>query len=161
MQRLPEVQDAKDLMNEAMEWSTFKWLFEKSRVRKTADRANAALDHLNRSVKARWSDEVKATYKHLSAKTAARKREKKEPQEEAAKSELELLLDKVIAADNAARQARMDAEETFDEAEKQMSTSLAREGCKKAIHSWVLHEKAIRSAEAILAKSHTTQQAPH
>ena len=31
-----------------------------------------------------------------------------------------------------------------------MSSDLAREGCKKAIHSWELHEKAIRKAEAIM-----------
>jgi hypothetical protein len=41
MRKLPEVQHAKELMTEAMDWSTFKWLFEKSRVRQTADRANA------------------------------------------------------------------------------------------------------------------------
>jgi hypothetical protein len=44
----------------------------------------------------------------------------------------------------------MDAEETFDEAERQLSTSLAREGCRKAIQSWELHEKAIRRAEALV-----------
>jgi len=63
MHKLPEVEEAKDLMNEALDWSTFKWLFEKPRVRKTADLANAALDHLNRAVKARWSDEFKAIYR--------------------------------------------------------------------------------------------------
>jgi hypothetical protein len=42
----------------------------------------------------------------------------------------------------------MDAEHTFDEAERLLSTSLAREGCQKAIRSWDLHEKAIRRAEA-------------
>ena len=29
--------------------------------------------------------------------------------------------------------------------------SLAREGCRKAIHSWDLHEKAIRRAEDLLS----------
>jgi hypothetical protein len=44
----------------------------------------------------------------------------------------------------------MDAEATFDLAEKQLSTSMAREGCRKAIHSWELHEKAIRKAETLI-----------
>jgi len=54
----------------------------------------------------------------------------------------------VKEADDQAHHARMDAERTFDEAERRLSTSMAREGCKKAIHSWDLHEKAIRRAEA-------------
>lgn len=147
MRKLAEVQEAKQIMNDAMDWSAFKWLFEKPRVRKAADQANAALDRLNRAVKAQWSDEVKATYKQLSA--ATRRPEKDKPQTEANGDPINLLLEKVIEADKAAHRARANAEEAFDEAERQMSTSLAREGCKKAIHSWELHEKAIRKAEAI------------
>jgi hypothetical protein len=52
--------------------------------------------------------------------------------------------------DDEAYRARMDAEKTFDDAEKQLSTSLAREGCRKAIFSWDLHEKAIRKAETLI-----------
>ena len=44
MRKLLEVQQAKELMNEAKDWSVFKWLFEKPRVRETADLANDALD---------------------------------------------------------------------------------------------------------------------
>jgi hypothetical protein len=44
----------------------------------------------------------------------------------------------------------MDAEDTFDEAEKKLSTRLAREGCRKAIDSWDLHEQAIRKSEAAI-----------
>ncbi len=40
---------------------------------------------------------------------------------------------------------------TFDEAEKQLSTSLAREGCRKAIQSWDLHEAAIHKAKAVIS----------
>lgn len=151
MRKLPEVQEAKELMNEGMGWSSFKWLYEKPRVRKTADRANAALDRLERAVKAKWSDEAKETYKKLSSKTAgAARRLEKDPQPpESIDSQPGLLVEKVVEADLAAHRARMDAEETFDKAEKQMSTSLAREGCKKAIHSWELKEKAIRRAEAV------------
>jgi len=153
MHKLPEVEEAKELMNEAMGWSTFRWLFEKPRVRKTADRANAALDHLNRAVKARWSDECKAIHKKLSGKAAAIQQSPEKGQVEPSSAEIELLIEKVIQADRAAHRARMSAEDTFDEAEKQMSTSLAKEGCKKAIHSWELHEKAIRNAEAVAKKS--------
>ncbi len=73
MHKLPEVQEAKELMNQAKDWSVLRWFFEKPRVRQTADRANAALDRLNRTVKSRWSDEVKATYKTLNKPGAARR----------------------------------------------------------------------------------------
>ena len=61
-----------------------------------------------------------------------------------------LLAKKIKESDDEAYRARMDAEETFDKAEKQLSTALAREGCRKAIHSWDLHEKAIRKAESVI-----------
>jgi len=155
MRKLPEVQDAKDLMNEAMEWSSFKWLFEKSKVRQTADRANDALDHQNRAIKARWSNEVKTAFKKLSAsKHAPGQHVEDNHQPGGANSDLGLLIVEIIKADEAAHRARMKAEEAFEEAERQMSTSLAREGCKKAIHSWELHEKATRKAEALAAAGH-------
>lgn len=151
MRKLQEVQEAKELMNKAMEWSAFKWLFEKSRVRETADRANAVLERLERSVKSHWSEEMKAVYKHASAKHShAERLESGEAQPNGSiDSEMMLLIGKLKATDEAARRARNDAETIFDEAEKKMSTTLAREGCKKAIHSWELHEKAIRQAEAV------------
>ena len=68
---------------------------------------------------------------------------------ERADSDLISLLKKVKDADDEAHDARMDAEATFDEADRQMNLSLAREGCGKAILSWELHEKAIRRAEAV------------
>ena len=151
MRKLPEVQRAKELMNEAIAWSVFKWMFEKPRVRETADRANDALDRLERTVKSHWSDEAKAAFKKLSGKTSGTTRGQKKGEQapQSTDPQVTLLLEKVRDADDAARRARMDAEKTFDEAERQLSTSLAREGCKKAIHSWELHEKAIRNAEAV------------
>ena len=104
MQNLPVVQEAKKLMNEAKGWSRFRWLFEKPRVRETADQANAALDRLNRAVKARWSDEVKATYKKLSRSDAAPDPAATQP--ESINAHLALLLANVIEADHAARRAR-------------------------------------------------------
>ena len=67
-----------------------------------------------------------------------------------AKGDAKLIAKKVKEADDEAYRARQDAENTFDEAERQMSTSLAREGCRKAIHGWELHEKAIQKAEAVI-----------
>ena len=148
MDKLPEVEAAKALMTEAMSWSVMKWLREKKTVRKTADRANAALDQLSAAVKARWSDGLKNAYEKLAEQSAndrvpGRHKKLAEVDSEAASAAL-----KVKEADDEAYRARMDAEETFDEAERQLSTSLAREGCRKAIHGWDLHEKAIRKAES-------------
>jgi hypothetical protein len=165
MRKLVEVQEAKALMNEAMDWSVFTWLFEKSRVRKTADQAVAALEVSERAVKARWSPEVKAAYK-LTAKAAkaARKGQTEPKQEQTVDPAILLLVEKVVDADDAAERLRVDAENTFDEAERQLSVTLAREGCRKAIHSWSLREKAIRRAEAVVDALHvetTTLSLPH
>ena len=151
MEKLPVVEAAKALMNEAMTWSVMKWLREKKMVRKTADQANAALDQLSQTVRGRWPKEIRAAYESLaaqSAKTATRP----QPSTTPPGNELEasLIARKSKESDDEAYRARMEAEESFDKAEKQLSTGLAREGCRKAIHSWELHEKAIRKAEAII-----------
>ena len=151
MRKLAEVQEAKELMNQAIDWSVFKWMFEKPRVRETADRANDALDRLERTVKARWSDELKTALRELSGRGGRHQKSQQLPQ--TTDPEIKLLAEKIKDADDAARRAKMDAEETFDEAERKLSTSLAREGCKKAIHSWELHERAIRKAEAAMESS--------
>jgi hypothetical protein len=152
MERIPEVETAKGLMSEAVAWSVMKWLREKKRVRKTADQANAALDQLNQAVKDRWPDVVRVAYKTLVAQTSGNATIPSPPAPPSLTIDPQLRLNanKVKEADDAAYRARMDAEETFDQAEKQLSTSLAREGCRKAIQSWELHEKAIRKAEALL-----------
>lgn len=144
MPKLPEVEEAKALMTEAMEWSVFTWLFRKSTVRKTADRANATLDKLNRSIKSRWSGEVKAAYKQLAAK--GRGSDESAP---GVDPEIVRFVKGVREVDLAARRARQHAEDLFAEAERQMNTGLAREGCKKAIHQWELDEKAIRRAQSV------------
>jgi hypothetical protein len=150
MSKLHEVEEAKALMIEAMDWSVFRWLFEKGRVRETADQANAALDKLNHAVKSRWTSEVKSAYKELTTKAGPRR--SGEPVPKTINPEVMLLVKKVKEADDAAHRARMDAEDTFDEAERQLNTDLAREGCQKAIHQWELDEKAIRRAEAVSGK---------
>lgn len=152
MRKLAEVEKAKDLMHEAMEWSAFNWLFKKSTVRETADQAKAALDRLERAVKARWTDEVKAAYERLTAKPgkAAVERQKDQQQPQTIDPQILVLVAKVVDADNAAESAGIDAANTFGEAERQWCISLAQEGCNKAIHAWALREKAIRKAEGMM-----------
>lgn len=141
MQKLNEVEAAKALMNEAMGWSVMKWLREKKTVRKAADVANAALDRLSEALKAQWNESIRAAYDALGSSNGKAKTMDRQAG---------IIAKKVKDADDEARRARQDAEETFDKAERLMSTSLAREGCRKAILSWELHEKAIRQAETAL-----------
>ena len=147
MRKLSQVEEAKALMNEAVDWSVFRWLFGKRRVRETADEANAALDRLNHDIKSRWKREIATAYQNL-AKDGRVWR----AQSHASDCDPEILLfaKKVKEADDAAHRARMIAETTFDKAERQLSSDLAREGCRQAIHSWELQEKAIRLAETAL-----------
>lgn len=152
MDKLPEVETAKTLMNEAMAWSVMRWLREKKRVRKAADQANAALDQSSQAVRERWPDRIRAAYEALVAQAPgapSAPRPQKAPLP-AIDPEATLIASKSKEIDDEAYRARMDAEEAFDQAERQLSTRLAREGCRKAIHSWDLHEKAIRKAEGLI-----------
>jgi len=151
MEKLPAVETAKALMTEAMTWSVMKWLREKKRVRRTADLANAALDQASQAIRERWPEAVRTAYDALVAQkpgTVSAPRQ----QAVAVKTDpaAALTASKSHDADDEAYRARMDAEKAFDDAERQLSTSLAREGCRKAIHSWDLHEKAIRKAEVLI-----------
>ena len=143
--KLSEVQAAKLLMNEAVNWSVMRWLREKKRVRATADEANAALDRLRHSIGQQWGEDVKAAYLATANENGAKKGAPKD------NGDVIRLAVQIKRADDEARHARMDAEATFDKAEKQLSTSLAREGCRKAILSWELHERAIRLAETAIS----------
>jgi hypothetical protein len=156
MRKLQEVREARELMNEALDWSVFKWMFEKPRVRETADIANEALDRLERSVKAQWCDQLKSAYTELTPRPA-RRNHKNHQAPQLIAQEIKLLVEKIKEADDVARHARIDAEDTFDEAERLLSVGLAQEGCQKAIRAWELHEKAIRKAETAIemAKSET------
>jgi hypothetical protein len=149
VRKLPEVEEARALMTEAMEWSVFTWLFRKSTVREVADAANAALDKLNKTTKSHWNDDIKAAYK------AQGKDDKADPHSPA-NPEIQQFVQKVKHADDAARRARQEAEDAFAEAERQVNTDLAREGCRKALHQWELDLKAIRCAEAAPASAKTT-----
>jgi hypothetical protein len=142
MQRLTEVEKAKALMIEAMDWSVVKWLWEKKRVREAADRANEALDQLSTRTRLLWPEALRAAYAVLGDDSHSGT----QPDEEVLSA-----VRPVKQADEQAFRARMDAEDTFDRAEKQLSTSLACEGCRKAIDSWKLHEHAIRTAEQLIS----------
>jgi hypothetical protein len=150
MRKLPEVEDAKTLMTEAMGWSVVRWLKEKKRVRKTADLANACLDRLDQEVKARWNDELKAAYSELGGNSGRGAQRPHKQTSQGSDPQVILLAKKLKESDDEAYRVRMDAEDTFDEAEKKLSTRLAREGCRKAIDSWDLHEQAIRMSEAVI-----------
>ena len=150
MEKIPAVETAKSLMTEAVTWSVMKWLREKKTVRKIADQANAALDQLNQAVKSRWPDEIRAAYEALIQHSRNRSCDRNESDLPAGNGQALLTAKKVKEADDQAYNARMDAEQAFNTAEKQLSTALAREGCRKAIRSWELHEKAIRKAETLI-----------
>ena len=140
MRKLTEVEEAKALMNEATEWSVMRWLREKKRVRKAADRADDALDQLVRETKLLWPAELRAAYGALAQDGRGKQTD----------TEIPNAVKHVKRADDEAVRAHIDAEKTFDEAERQLSTGMAREGCRKAIYSWELHEKAIRMAERLI-----------
>lgn len=152
MEKIPAVENAKQLMTEAVAWSVMKWLREKKTVRKMADQANAALDQMNHAIKGRWPAELRGAYEELlkPAGGNGKVRSHHESNSSAANAQTIISARKVKDADEEAKRARMDAEETFNTAEKQLSTTLAREGCRKAIRSWELHERAIRRAEELI-----------
>lgn len=154
MEKIPAVEAAKQLMTEAVAWSVMKWLREKKTVRKAADQANAALDQLNQAAKDRWPNPIKIAYAAVLVHTSTgriKSNGQSESYSQAIDGQLLLTAKKIKEADDEAQRARMDAEQTFDTAEKQLSTALAREGCRKAIRSWELHERAIRKAEALIS----------
>jgi hypothetical protein len=112
------------------------------------------LNQLGEVTRQAWPDRIKTPYEALAAQAtgpAAVHRQQRPPLP-VSNQEAMLIAKKLKESDDEAYRARMDAEETFDKAEKQLSTSLAREGCRKAIHSWDLHERAIRKAQAVISQ---------
>ncbi len=140
---------------EGKEWSIWRWLFEKKRVRTAADAGTAALDEAEKHVKAGWSEDLKRAYREVDAESAAQGDGRNRRQHEKAKAEaknidpaLKEAARRVKEADVEAYEARMDAEATFDQAERSLSGGMAREGAEKALLAYDLREKAIRKAEA-------------
>jgi hypothetical protein len=150
MKKLPAVEDARAIMTEGMDWGVWKWLLEKKRVRIIADKATEALNDAEMNVKAAWSNELKDAYDELLDEEEKAKRTHVKTGKPRRKVDPEILavVRGVKHADDEAENKRLDAEDTFDEAEKRMSTALAREGARKALETYDLHEKAIRKAEA-------------
>jgi hypothetical protein len=60
---------------------------------------------------------------------------------------IKALAQKQKEIDDEAWRVRMQAEDMFDEAEKRLSTSMAREASQVAIDAYNLREKAVRKAE--------------
>ena len=155
MQKLPEVEEAKALFTEARDWGVWKWLTDKARVRKAADLAWEALDTCEQKVKAEWGDELRKAWREAVAEVEAEEDPKAKRRlaqaREAAQDvapEIKAKAHKLLEADDEAYEARTRAEDTFIEAEKKMSASLARDGCSEAIEAWEMREKLIRKFEA-------------
>ncbi len=160
MKKLAAVEDARAVMTQGLEWGVWKWLIEKKRVRALADEARAALDDLEMKVKLTWSDDLKLAYNQLvsdngDAKQARRKsKASKPPANNKIDPKVLASVTRVKEADDDAYNAHEDAEEIFAEAERKMSTSMAREGARRALEAYDLHEAAIRKAEALARGNH-------
>ena len=155
MRKLEAVEAAKALLNEAKEWSTWRWLMEKKRVRTAADLAWEALEEVEKGVKASWSDDLRKAYRELQAaancngKPATTQLYEKARQEaKDVDPELKAFAERLWKQDDEAFQLRMTAEDTFDQAERRMSIPLAKQGSEQAIEAYELREKFIRKAEA-------------
>ena len=157
MKKLAVVEEARNIMTEGIEWGVWKWLMEKKRVREIADQARAALDDCEMKVKLTWSDESKIAYNQLVTENAngngkrQRKQAKGNGNAGVKISDPKILsaVKRIADADDDAYNAHEDAEDIFAEAERKMSTSMAREGARKALEAYDLHEAAIRKAESL------------
>lgn len=147
MRRLAAVQEARAVMTAALDWGAFRWLLEKARVQEIADRATAALAESDTRVKEAWGDDLKRAYKALGPQD---KSSRHRNQDELCNIPHDLirLARSVKQAYDEGQRARQQAEGTFDQAERHMSTDLARAGCREALDSYDLRERAIRKAEA-------------
>ena len=134
MHKLEAVEEAKALFEEAKGWGVWQWLSGKSRARRTADAAWEALEECEKKVKAGWGGELRKAWRSHDGDT-----------------DPEIL--RLKQADREAHEARLDAEAQFDEADRRMSTSMAREGSQMAIDAWTAREKVIRKLEALGRKS--------
>jgi hypothetical protein len=148
MKKLPEVEEARSIMKQGMEWGVWKWLTEKKRVRHIADRATEALDSAELKVKQGWPEELKQAYDALvDEEFSEGKKSKKKSNFDGIDPKVLKLANDVKAEFDEKETCRLDAEDTFDEAERKMSTEGARQGARKALETYDLHESAIRKAE--------------
>lgn len=153
MKKLPQVEEARSIMKQGMDWGVWKWLTEKKRVRIIADKATEALDAAELKVKQAWPEELKQAYDALvDEEFADKKKGKKKSNFDGIDPKVLKIAREVKAAFDEKENVRLDAEDTFDEAERKMSTEGARQGARKALQTYDLHEKAIEQAEALMAK---------
>lgn len=148
MKKIPAVEEAKALMTEGISWGVWKWLAEKKRVRAAADKANDTLDEVENEIKETWSDALKDAYNVLVENAGSTKKSKPKQGDNGIDPRIIEIAKDVFEADDVAERAHQQAEDIFDEAERRLSTSMAKDGARKAIESWELHETAIRKAEA-------------
>jgi hypothetical protein len=150
MRKLDSVEEAKALLNEAKDWGSWRWLTEKKRVRAAADIAWADLEEVEKAVKGSWGDDLRKAYRELQLASKKSTEEAKDVD-----PETKALAGRLKAEDDAAFQARMTAEETFDAAERKMSIPLAKQGSEQAIAAYEMREKFIRHAEAAARRTHS------
>ena len=139
MNSLKEVEQARVIMKEADNWSVLRWLSEKKKVRRAADAANAALQAQHEQLKAAWPADLLQAYDAIAMKKNA----------DGLSEQMLRLAKQLYQADTKANAAHEQAEATFAEAEKKLSTMLARQGCVEALRSWDLLEKANEKAAAV------------
>lgn len=156
MHKVAAVEEAKSLLEVAKNWGVWKWLMEKKKVRQTADTAWEAFDELENRIKGSWSGDLQKAYSELEAEAsiadggapARRKYEKARKEADSVDPAVKAVAKKVKDALDEAYRVRMDAEQMFDEAERRLNTSMAREASQVAIDAYNLREKAIRKVEA-------------
>ncbi len=158
MRKLAAVEQARAVMAEGMDWSAWRWLLERARVREIADRATAALDRADQKVKAAWPAELKQAYHELVSEAGNRGKRSTHNSQPLHKSapELRNATQRVKEADDEAERCRLAAEDIFDKAERRFSAELARQGARKALRTYDLREAAIRTAEAIAEQTQGT-----
>jgi len=152
MKKLEAVETSRAIMTQGLEWGVFKWLLEKPKVRKIADRATAALNDAEDKVKATWSDELKLAYNFLATQDSENGKGQKGAKTRGDSGDFDpetlATAKRVFEADEETEIMRLDAEDTFAEGERKLSVSMARDGARKALATYDLHEGAIRKAEA-------------
>jgi len=156
MKKISAVEEARAIMTEGIEWGVWKWLMEKKRVRAIADEARAALDDCEMKVKLGWDDDFKIAYNQLVTENGNGDGKRQRKQSKANGGAAKITDPKVVAAvkriaeaDDDAYNAHEDAEDIFADAERKMSTALARDGARRALEAYDLHEAAIRKAESL------------
>jgi hypothetical protein len=152
MKKLEAVEESRGIMTKGLDWGIFKWLMEKPKVRKIADRATEALNDAEDKVKATWSDELKLAYNLLATQDGENGKGKKGAKAKGNSKDFDpetlAIAKRVFEADEETETMRLDAEDTFAEGERKLSVGMARDGARKALATYDLHEKAIRKAEA-------------